>query len=158
MLEQSKNAMWPQQRAADIYVVDLLDDIKRRVGDDLDDLIAPLVTDPRFLRLLQYVLQHLSEPLPASKAAALVSVEKKYFSKFFGKQTGFNFGWWNRELRMRLAKGLFRQRGRTVHTVAQTVGYRNLTTFERAFKKSTGGVGPRDYHRSHAPALKSKEA
>jgi AraC-like DNA-binding protein len=87
----------------------------------------------------------------------MVSVEKKHFSKFFGKQTGYNFGWWNREIRMRLAKGMFRQRGRTIHTVALAVGYRNLTTFERAFKKSTGGVGPRDYRRLQSSAWKPED-
>lgn len=156
MLDQSKNANLLEQRGAGLYIADSMADIKRTVGEELGDLLAPLAADPRLVRLLQYVLQHLSEPLPARRAAEIVSVEKKYFSKFFGKQTGFNFGWWNREIRMRLAKSLFRQRGRTIHSVAQAVGYRDLTTFERAFKKSTSGVGPRDYHRSHVPAVKSR--
>src|SRR5690606_36433450 len=110
-----------------------------------DDLISPLAGDSRLLALSRHIQKDLSEPLPSWKAARIVGLERRYFSRFFRKETGYNFSWWNREIRMRLAKELLQQRKVSIHSVALAVGYCDLTTFERAFKRSTGGIGPREY-------------
>ena len=82
----------------------------------------------------------------AHEGAKIVCVETKYFSKFF-QETGFKFSWWDRELRIRLATQLLRQKGCTIDSVALAVGYADLTTFARAFKKCKG-IGPQAYRRS----------
>jgi general secretion pathway protein G len=93
-----------------------------------------------------HLLSNLSERLSSAQAAKVVSVERKYFSKFFRRETGFNFAWWNREIRIRLATQLLRQRGRNIDSVALAVGYVDVTTFARAFKKCNG-VCPQAYRR-----------
>jgi transcriptional regulator GlxA family with amidase domain len=50
-------------------------------------------------------------------------------------------------MRIRRASQLLREKGRTIDSVALAVGYGDLTTFERAFKKSSG-IAPRAYRRS----------
>lgn len=123
-----------------------------------DDLVSPLTQHRRLRPLLFHLLSNLSERLTSAKAAKIVSVERKYFSKFFRREAGFNFAWWNREVRIRLAARLLDQRGRNIDSVALAVGYVDLTTFERAFKKCNG-VCPQVYRRLRSsPAAAPKRA
>jgi transcriptional regulator GlxA family with amidase domain len=120
------------------------------------DLISPLAEHKRLRPLLAHVLNNLSERLSSAQAAKIVSVERKYFSRFFPRETGFKFSWWNREIRIRLATQLLHQKGRNIDSVAIAVGYMDLTTFARAFKKCTG-IGPRAYRRSRSSPQASSE-
>lgn len=112
-----------------------------------EDLVAPLAQHRRLRPLLSHLLNNLSERLSSAQAAKIVSVERKYFSKFFRREAGFNFAWWNREMRIRLAIQLLHQKGRNIDSVALAVGYVDLTTFTRAFKKCYG-IAPQAYRRS----------
>ena len=117
------------------------------------DLVSPLAQHRRLRPLLHHLLNNLSERLSSTQAARIVNVERKYFSKFFRRETGFNFAWWNREVRIRLATQLLHQKGLNIDSVALAVGYVDLTTFGRAFKKSNG-IGPRAYRRSRSASSK----
>jgi integrase len=64
-----------------------------------ENLVSPLGQHRRLRPLLLHLLNHLGERLSSAQAARIVSVERKYFSKFFLRETGFNFSWWNREVR-----------------------------------------------------------
>jgi transcriptional regulator GlxA family with amidase domain len=127
------------------YVIDLL----RSNGEDL---ISPLTENPRLARLLEHVLSDLGRPISAREAAAIIGVECKHFSKVFRRETGYTFSWWDREIRIRPAKKLVRRKGLRIKMIAAAVGYDNLTTFERAFKKSSGGIAPRAYRRTAIPS------
>jgi two-component system response regulator YesN len=96
---------------------------------------------------LVHLLSNLRERLWAKQAAKIVNVERKYFSRLFERQTGFKFSWWKREVRIRIATQLLEQNGHNVESVARAVGYDDVTTFERAFKKCKG-IGPQAYRRS----------
>lgn len=106
-----------------------------------------LAADPRLERLLRYVKDNISRPVSLAEAAHLVGLERTYFSRFFRVAVGCCFSDWSRALRMEKAKMLLRRRGPTIFAVAISVGYSDITTFERAFKKHTGS-SPRDYRNS----------
>lgn len=119
------------------------------VGEMDEALVSPLSRHRRLRPLLWHLLNNLGQRLSSAQAAKIVSVERKYFSKFFRRETGFNFAWWNREMRIRLATQLLHQKGCNIDSVALAVGYVDLTTFARAFKKCNG-VAPQVYRRSHS--------
>ena len=104
-----------------------------------------LLQNVRLHRLLLYVEYHLSEPLSLAMAAEIVGLERTYFSRFFRNAIGQTFFEWNQEIRMQRAKTLLRRKDRSITSVALVVGYRDLTTFERAFKRCGRGIGPRAY-------------
>jgi YesN/AraC family two-component response regulator len=73
-------------------------------------------------------------------AAEIVGLERTYFSRFFRNAVGQTFFEWNQEIRMQRAKTLLRRKDRSITSVALAVGYRDLTTFERAFKRCGRGM------------------
>ena len=100
--------------------------------------------DPRLERLSRHVLSNLSERLTLSRAAEVAGLERTYFSRFFHAVAGRTFSEWNRAIRMERAKALLLRRGPSILSIAITVGYTDITTFERAFKKYAG-ISPRAY-------------
>jgi two-component system, response regulator YesN len=117
-------------------------------GPDVEALFQ-LVADAdwRLERLLFYLKSNLGEPLSLSSAAALCRLEMTYFSRYFRVRTGMTFTDWYRRVRIERAKALLSQPRAKVDMVLGAVGYRHITTFERAFRKCTG-VCPAEYKRS----------
>ncbi len=131
---------------------------KPRWAHEPRDLLRELdlTQNPRLARLAGYVRSHLDQRLPLSTAAAVVGLERTYFSKYFRDVMDRSFSEWNGALRMEVAKSMLWRRHVTILTVALTVGYRDLTTFERAFKRHIG-LSPRGY-RKHCIVLQREQA
>jgi transcriptional regulator GlxA family with amidase domain len=110
--------------------------------DGLFQLIAD--ADWRLAQLLSYLKSDLSKPLSLSVAATLCRLERTYFSKYFRMHTGMTFVDWYRWVRIERAKALLAKPRMKVDAVSDAVGYRNITTFERAFRKCTG-LCPAEY-------------
>ena len=101
----------------------------------------------RLSRLKHYVDEHYSERIRLSDAAGVVALERTYFSKFFHSKTGVCFKDWLALERITHAIELIDRRNFTIPGVATRVGYTDLRTFERAFKRYVG-ITPREYRRS----------
>ncbi len=101
----------------------------------------------RLSRVKHYVDQHFSEDISLQKAARVAALEEKYFSAFFRKKTGICFRQWLAELRVNKAIEIIRQNDASITDVSLIVGFRDLRTFERAFKKCRG-MTPRDFKRT----------
>ncbi len=105
---------------------------------------------PRLKRLRQYVEQSYSEPISLKKAASVAALESSYFSSYFRAKVGINFTDWLRQVRIRKAMELMKSRDFAITEVAEEVGFRDLRTFERAFKKYTLTT-PREFKKSVVP-------
>ncbi len=92
---------------------------------------------PRLKRLRQYVEQSYSEPIPLEKAAGIAALESTYFSSYFRAKVGITFTDWLRQVRVKKAVELMKARDFSITEVAYEVGFGDLRTFERAFKKHT---------------------
>jgi two-component system, response regulator YesN len=103
--------------------------------------------DWRLERLARYLQSNLHHPLSLARAAQLCGLETTYFSRYFRTRTGTNFSDWYREARIEKAKILLGKPRAKVDQISESAGYRNITTFERAFRRSTG-MCPLEYRRS----------
>ena len=92
---------------------------------------------PRLKRLLEYVEQSYSEPIPLEKAASIAALESSYFSSYFHAKVGITFTDWLRQIRVKKAMELIKASDFSITEVAYEVGFRDLRAFERAFKKHT---------------------
>jgi len=106
--------------------------------------------DPRLKRLHEYVEECYSEHIPLEKAARVAALESSYFSSYFRAKVGINFTDWLRQVRIRKAMALMKSRDFAITEVAEEVGFRDLRTFERAFKKYTLTT-PREFKKSVVP-------
>ncbi len=100
--------------------------------------------------VLQFVNVHLSKPISLDDAAKLAGLERKYFSAFFHSKVGITFTEWIRILRVRRSMELMRAHDESIPRIAFAAGFRDVRTFERAFKRYVG-VSPTVYRSSVRP-------
>ena len=93
---------------------------------------------PRLTDVKNYVYQHYSENISLRDAANIACLEEKYFSSFFHQKTGICFSHWLAQLRVNKAKKVMLRNNINITETAFIVGFRDLRTFERAFKRYAG--------------------
>jgi AraC-like DNA-binding protein len=98
----------------------------------------------RLRSVRDHLLRNLAEPLSAERAARVADLSPNYFSTYFRERVGVSFTHWAHEVRIEAACELMRSSDLGVVEVARRVGYRDLRTFERAFKRLTS-MSPRAY-------------
>ncbi len=91
----------------------------------------------RLARVHAYVTENYWQDLPLESVAEVAAMEKTYFSTFFHEKVGVPFSSWLQYLRISKALGLMGSGDYSVTEVATRVGFDNLTTFRRTFKKWT---------------------
>ena len=89
----------------------------------------------RLQRVRDHLLSTIAEPLSAERAAEVASLSPNYFSTYFRQRVGVSFSHWSHGVRVSLALELLRTSDLGISEVAFRVGYRDLRTFERAFKR-----------------------
>jgi AraC family transcriptional regulator len=104
----------------------------------------------RLRNVHEYIASNLSQDVSLSEAAAVAGMEKKYFSTFFHKKVGICFRYWLMSVRVEEARRLMRLRDFSITEIAFMIGFRDLRTFERAFKRCTG-LTPREFKRLVEP-------
>ena len=99
---------------------------------------------PALRKIREYVDANYSAPLSLPVAAAKVAMERKYFSKFFKDKVGVGFKEWIETIRVEKAIQAIRKEHRPLSDIAFAVGFQDVTTFDRVFKKHTR-MTPRDF-------------
>lgn len=87
---------------------------------------------------LAYVLQNLARGVRLSTAADLVGMSESAFSRYFKRTSGLTFTDMVRKLRLTHAATLLVETGESVQSIASTVGYANLSNFNRQFLATFG--------------------
>lgn len=104
----------------------------------------------RLRRVKEHLDAHLSEKISLKTAAKVAGLEEKYFSTFFHAKTGICFTEWVARVRIRRGMDMIAARNHSITEVALAVGFQDLRTFERAFKRYTGTT-PRAFKRAVRP-------
>jgi AraC-like DNA-binding protein len=92
---------------------------------------------PSLDRIKRYTEEHYQEEIPLPCAAEVAGMEATYFSAFFRKKIGIRYTDWLACLRVAHAIRLLKSRDQPIADIAQAVGFNDLRTFERAFKRVT---------------------
>jgi transcriptional regulator GlxA family with amidase domain len=91
-------------------------------------------------RLLRYMDEHCTEPFDAKKHASLIFFSESKLNKVFKVYVGIGPGAYFRRLRIQKAMQLYQQGIRSWTEVSHIVGYADLPSFSKAFKKITGAT------------------
>jgi transcriptional regulator GlxA family with amidase domain len=103
--------------------------------------------DPRVSRVMDYLRRHLARRIGLAEAAKIACIERTHFSRLFNANAGSTFSEWVVKIRIQEAKRLLEGSRCSVTVVAASVGYTDVTTFERAFRR-VEGICPREFRRS----------
>ena len=95
-------------------------------------------TDARLRRLERFVRRNFSRPIPLAAAARQACLARCYFSTYFRRRLGVGFHQWLTCLRIHRAAIELVETQRSASEIAWSVGFRDMTTFSRSFRRVTG--------------------
>jgi AraC-like DNA-binding protein len=93
---------------------------------------------PRLLRVATYLATHIYEPVSLTTAAGIACMERTAFARFFRRSTGMSYMHFVHSLRLTRALLLMCTCDDSLTQIAHTVGYTDISTFERRFKHLLG--------------------
>lgn len=86
---------------------------------------------------LGYIREHYGEEVSVAWAAGMCGFSESHFRKLFRELTGTGFTQYVKRIRLEAAKEAL-EAGRRAGEVAESVGFRNLSYFTRAFREQYG--------------------
>ncbi len=89
----------------------------------------------KLLQMIAYINEHLTEELSIDILSAKFFLSRYYLMHFFKEETGYTIGNYITEKRLLLAKSLV-QNGASLTEACFQSGFKNYSTFSRAFKKA----------------------
>ncbi|MFU0828551.1 MAG: 2-isopropylmalate synthase 2 [Lachnoclostridium sp.] len=90
--------------------------------------------DERIVEILNYIQNHYKS-VTLEDLSSKFYLSKPYLSKYIKESTGKTFGDIVKEIRINKAKALLKNKGMTVDSIAEAVGYQNVEHFNRLFKR-----------------------
>ncbi|TNJ61593.1 AraC family transcriptional regulator [Paenibacillus hemerocallicola] len=98
---------------------------------------------------VDYLEMHYAEGITIEKVASFVGVDRAHFSRTFQSAYGTSPSKYLQSLKMSAARKMLGQTSCTLTEIALSVGYPDLFSFSRAFKK-LNGISPGEFRKSLA--------
>ena len=121
----------------------------------LRELVAPVLAairsgsetrDPVISFVLEYLDKHYGEDINLNIVADKLNLTSGYLSSIFKEKTGINFSEYLNTLRIERAKELLLNIDLRIQDIALQVGYQNVNSFIRTFKRASG-LTPGEYRK-----------
>lgn len=97
--------------------------------------------------VLHYINNHYSENITLARAASILSFSPNYFVRFFKKYMGMPFHAYLNRYRINIAVSELMNSEHRISEIAESVGFKDVKTFNRLFKQTTG-QSPREFRKS----------
>jgi YesN/AraC family two-component response regulator len=102
---------------------------------------------PSVRRGLAFMQEHFADPITLADVARAACLSRFHFCRLFHHETGMPLHEYLHDLRVTKAKLLLRDHGLRISEVAFTVGFNDLSHFDRTFRRLVGR-SPSQYRRS----------
>lgn len=119
------------------------DDVRGGEGE-LNESTESICADRRVQRAMHLASTDLTTRPTVAQISRAVGLSTTHFSRRFRLITGMSFPDWSTHVRIKHAKELLRTMDLSVTAVAASVGYTDVTTFSRVFRRHEF-MCPRDY-------------
>lgn len=121
---------------------------------EIDPALARTQRVREYIRRLESILRACPQfYITLSDLAYILDLERTYTCKAFQQITGMPFSLWLRRIRITCARRLLLDQGYTITEIAHAVGYGDITTFERNFRREIA-MSPGKYRRLHRGPIK----
>ncbi|WLH01258.1 transcriptional regulator FtrA [Pseudomonas beijingensis] len=112
----------------------------QRTGGQAQFIVAPVSKSPRneLTRVLQWLREHLDQPLSVGDMAARVAMSERTFLRRFVETTGLPPKTWLQQERLNRARALLESTDQSTADIAQACGYRSVESFRAAFRNAIG--------------------
>ncbi|WNR42749.1 response regulator transcription factor [Paenibacillus roseipurpureus] len=122
----------------------------RRLEEGANQLVDTMrgIRDQQSVKVIdkvkQYIDQHYGEQINLQDLADLVAMNKTYMCTLFKQETEMTIGTYTVAVRMKEARNILMETSEKIYTIANQVGYEDVTYFSQLFKKHYG-LSPLDY-------------
>lgn len=110
------------------------------------EFVGDSASNEKIVAILSYLNEHLTEDISIDELSSRFYLSRYYLMHTFKEQTGYTIGGYLLTKRLFLAKEYIAA-GTPITDVCYACGFKNYSTFSRAYKKSFG-ESPRDYRQS----------
>lgn len=118
-----------------ILFLEFMIQLNRTVISNHINYLNSAIGNTKLLQILDFINEHLAEDITIDKLSEYFYLNRYYLMHFFKEETGYTIGNYITEKRLLLAKNLV-QNGSPVTEACFQSGFRNYSTFSRAFKKA----------------------
>jgi AraC family transcriptional activator FtrA len=131
----------------------------QRTGGQSQFIVAPVCKSPRneLTRVLQWIREHLDQPLSVADMAARVAMSERTFLRRFIETTGLSPKAWLQQERLNRARELLESTDQNTAGIAHACGYRSVESFRAAFRNAVG-LAPSAYRERFGSDEISKQA
>ena len=129
-----------------LLFLEFLIQLNRAAGHNKIEFIETSASSEKILSILNYLNEHLTESICIDDLSSRFYLSRYYLMHTFKEQTGYSIGSYLSTKRLLLAKELILS-GKPITDVCYECGFKNYSTFSRAYKKCFG-ESPRDLRQS----------
>ena len=126
----------------EILFLEFMIELNRATLCDAISYIRNTAANKTILSVIEYLNAHLTEDISIDTLASQFYLSRYYLMHAFKEETGYTIGNYLATKRLLLAKDMIAT-GRSITEVCYACGYKNYSTFSRAYKK-TFGKSPRE--------------
>ncbi|WP_025716892.1 AraC family transcriptional regulator [Paenibacillus sp. 1-18] len=137
------------RQGSDLARLITLHQIFEELSRDKSDVLRSLVCSDYWLQQgKDYIDMHYCDRITIEQIAEHVGVDRAHFSRKFHSTFLISPAKYLQNLKIDQAKRLLEKTTYNLSIIAQSIGYTDMSTFSKAFKK-TAGIPPREYRFRH---------
>lgn len=121
----------------EILFLEFMIELNRASLGDAISYISNTSSNKTILAILSYLNEHLTEDISIDTLAEKFFLSRYYLMHTFKEETGYSIGNYLTTKRLLLAKEMI-SNGKPITEVCYSCGYKNYSTFSRAYKKNFG--------------------
>ncbi|MFH0925461.1 MAG: response regulator [bacterium] len=99
-------------------------------------------------RIKRFAERNYHKKISLKDAASAVCLSPKYLSRIFKQDTGVGFSEYKLKIKIKKAQELLKRTGHNIDQISDEMGYQNIESFIRIFKKLTGNT-PTEYRKKN---------
>ncbi len=103
------------------------------------------------IRAIDYIYDHMDEPLTMERLAGVAGLNPSYFSRLFSLETGETVKQYINKVKIHTATQMLKDLDLTISDISLSLGYSSQSAFTAVFRKHTG-LTPGQYRKESSPS------